>query len=75
MDGELWVVSMTAARVTGIVVAMNTLDAHGFAYDACDIPADMTIAEFRARRGSARAGRWSVLTRLRRPLQVLRTRP
>jgi hypothetical protein len=74
MVGELWIVSKTAAPVTGIVVAMNTLAAHGFAYEACDIPADMTIAEFRARRASGRAGSSSLLRRLRRPLQVLRTR-
>ena len=32
---------------------MDTFDAHEFAYDACDIPLGMTIAEFRARRDSA----------------------
>jgi hypothetical protein len=69
------VVSTTAARVTGTVVCMHTLDAHGFAYEACDIPADMTIAQFRARRASAGAGRSSVLRRVRRRLQVLGTRP
>jgi hypothetical protein len=53
---------------------MNTVDAHGFTYEACDIPADMTIAEFRARRASAGAGRSSALRRLRRSLDVLRTR-
>jgi hypothetical protein len=74
MEGELWMVSKTATPITGIVLLMNTLAAHGFAYEACDIPADMTIAEFRARRASARAGSSSVLRRLRRPLRVMRTR-
>jgi hypothetical protein len=74
MDGELWMVSKTAAPVIGIVVVMNTLPVHGFAYEACDIPADMTIAEFRARRASGRAESPRLLRRLRRPLQVLRTR-
>jgi hypothetical protein len=45
---------------------MNTFRARGFAYEACDIPADMTIGEFRARRESLGAGRTSVLKRLRR---------
>jgi hypothetical protein len=53
---------------------MDTFDAHGFAYDDCDIPLGMTIAEFRARRFSARAGRSGVLRRLLRPLRALRTR-
>ena len=49
---------------------MNTFVAYAFAYEACDIPADMTIAEFRARRASLGAGRTSVLRRLRRFLQL-----
>ena len=75
MDGKLQVVSTMAARAAGTVVSMHTLAAHGFAYEACDIPAEMTIAEFRARRVSARAVRSIGLRRLRRPLQVLRTGP
>jgi hypothetical protein len=54
---------------------MDRFDAHGFAYDDCDIPLGMTIAEFRARRVSARYGRSSVLERLLRSLRALRTRP
>ena len=50
---------------------MKSLGAHAFAYDTCDIPVDMTMAEFRARRASAGAGRTSVLKRLRLPLQRL----
>jgi hypothetical protein len=37
-----------------------------FAYDDCDIPADMTIAEFRARRITVRGGPPKLLRRLRR---------
>jgi hypothetical protein len=54
---------------------MNTHDPHAFAYDACDIPSEMTIAEFRARRAAVGRGRTSLLRRLRRPLQMLRKRP
>jgi hypothetical protein len=37
-----------------------------FAYDDCDIPAEMTIAEFRARRTPRRRARPKVLARFRR---------
>jgi hypothetical protein len=50
---------------------MDTFDAHGLAYDACDIPAGMTIAQFRARRPATRTG---VLRRLRRAVRVARMR-
>jgi hypothetical protein len=48
---------------------MHTLD-FPFAYDACDIPAEMTIAEFRASRAEVQTGRTGALTALRRPLQL-----
>lgn len=47
--------------------ALGRLTPHAFAYEACDIPAEMTIREFRALRSGPgrKRGRVALLTRLR----------
>ena len=45
---------------------------HSFAYEACDIPAGMTIREYRAKRAGARRPSRRVLRRLRNALRARR---
>jgi hypothetical protein len=51
-------------------VSPETIHPHSFAYEACDIPAGMTIREYRVKR--ARARKPGRATRLRRALRARR---
>jgi hypothetical protein len=51
-------------------VSPATTSPHAFAYEACDIPAGMTIREYRAERSRGR--RIGRTTRLRRALRARR---
>jgi hypothetical protein len=57
---------MAPAAAQG-VAAMRRLEGHAFRYEDCDIPAEMTIREFRVLRsgGGTRLDRIALLGRLR----------